>query len=113
MDLKILGMWDSQEKRSHINQLEMTAVLKALVRFAPFIVGQKLGLMSDNSTVVAYLNKQGGTKSKTLCDTARKVLQLSESRFIDLRAKYIPGKRNILADALSRRNQVIGTEWTL
>ena len=56
-DLKISGMWDSQEKKSHINQLEMTAVLKALVRFAPFIVGQKIGLMSDNSTVVAYLNK--------------------------------------------------------
>ena len=112
-DLQISGTWDSNEKKSHINQLEMVAVLKALTRFAPFLVGQKIGLMSDNCTVVAYLNKQGGTRSKNLCDTARKVLQLSEAHFIDLRAKYIPGKRNVLADALSRRNQVIGTEWTL
>ena len=58
----------------------------------------------------SLLEQTGGTRSKTLCDTARKVLQLSESHFIDLRAKYIPGKRNVLADALSRKNQVIGTE---
>ena len=101
-DLKISGVWDAQEKLSHINQLEMSAVLKALVHFAPFLVGQKIGLMSDTSMVVAYLNKQGrGTKSKALCDMARKILQLTESHFINLRAKYIPGNRNVLADALN------------
>lgn len=107
------GLWSSSEKALHINVLEMRAVLLALKKFAPQLQGQKLGLMSDNSSVVAYLNKQGGTKSADLCKATREVLQLAEFHAISLRANYIPGKKNILADSLSRKFQIIQTEWSL
>ena len=107
------GLWSPSEKSLHINVLEMRAVLLALKKFAPQLQGQKLGLMSDNSSVVAYLNKQGGTKSADLCKATREVLQLAEFHAISLRANYIPGKKNILADSLSRKFQIIQTEWSL
>ena len=30
-----------------------------------------------------------------------------------LHARYLPGRTNVVADQLSRRGQVIGTEWSL
>ena len=107
------GLWSSEDKKLHINVLEMKAVLLALKTFGPSLQGKKLGLMSDNSSVVAYLNKQGGTKSAELCRATREVIHLAEFHAISLRANYIPGKKNILADSLSRRFQVIQTEWSL
>ena len=55
----IAGTWSPEEKTWHINVLEMKAVLLALQHFSPQFQGQSLGIMSDNSTVVAYLNNRG------------------------------------------------------
>ena len=60
-------------------------------------------IASDNSTVVAYINKQGGTVSRSLCMEAKEMLIWCHQREIILRARYIPGKLNALADQLSRR----------
>ena len=47
------GLWSDREKRLHINVLELKVVSLALRDFK-----------DDNSTVVAYINKQGGTQQK-------------------------------------------------
>ena len=49
----------------------------------------------------------------TLNFTAREVLLWAESRRIRLLPQFIMGSSNVPADALSRPNQVIGSEWTL
>ena len=49
----------------------------------------------------------------TLNSTAREVLLWAESRRIRLLPQFIMGSSNVTADALSRPNQVIGSEWTL
>ena len=67
----------------------------------------------DNSMVVAYVNKQGGTVSRALCLLASRLLRWTESFDIHLDARYLPGQANVLADVLSRRGQVVGTEWSL
>ena len=36
-----------------------------------------------------------------------------ESFNVHLDARYLPGENNVLADVLSRRGQVVGTEWSL
>ena len=49
----------------------------------------------------------------TLCSLASRLLSLTESLYVHLDARYLPGQSNVLADLLSRRDQVIGTEWSL
>ena len=109
----VSGSWTRRESPLHINILEMKAVLLSLKKLMTTIQNSVLCLASDNSTVVAYLNNQGGTRSKELCGLARDVLLLCQENLITLVVKHIPGKLNILADTLSRARKPIITEWTL
>jgi hypothetical protein len=77
------------------------------------VVGKRVLVKSDNSTVVAYVNKQGGTRSPTLCLHARRLWDWSISHDIHLRAIHIPGIVNTLADNLSRGVSLSPTEWSL
>ena len=76
-------------------------------------MGRRVTAMCDNSTVVAYVNKQGGTMSRSLCLLASHLLRWTESFDVHLDARYLPGQSSVLVDLLSRRDQVIGTEWCL
>ena len=67
----------------------------------------------DNTTVVAYINKEGGLKSGSLCALLWRLLSWCHPRGIVLRARHIPGCLNVIADKLSRHNEVIQTEWSL
>ena len=69
--------------------------------------------MCDNSMVVAYIKKQGGTVFQALCLLTSRLLRWTESFNIHLNTRYLPGQANVLADLLSRRGQVVGTEWSL
>ena len=81
--------------------------------WAPLLQGRQVMVATDNSTVVSYINKQGGTRSSTLlCLTVDLFLWL-ESQGIIVRARHIPGCLNVIADHLSRPNQPIPTEWSL
>ena len=53
LDLFVSGVWTEDERHLHINVLEMRAVLLALQSFQGQLWGHHVGLMSDNSTVVA------------------------------------------------------------
>ena len=109
---KVFGSWSQQEVSLHINVLELRAVRLALLHFN--LPNQSVILVSsDNSTVVAYINKQGGTRSQTLMEETYLLFNLLQSREWSLRASYLPGAKNVIADALSRRNQVIPSEWSL
>ena len=68
---------------------------------------------SDNSTVVSYLNKEGGTHSFQMCALVWGILAWSNAREIQIRARHIPGNLNVIADSLSRRDKVIQTEWSV
>ena len=97
----------------HINLLEMKALFLALQAFQEDVAGHHVTAMCDNSTVVAYVNKQGGTVSRPLCLLTSRLLKWTESFDVHLEARYLPGESNVLADVLSRRGQVVGTEWSL
>ena len=90
---------------------ELLAVLLALRGFLPSLQGCVVAVFSDNTTALAYLKKQGVTRSATLNTVAQSVLR--DDFHIQFLPQFIPGKMNILADSLSPRNQVIGSEWTL
>ena len=113
LDQNVSGVWSAQEKLLHINLLEMKALFLALQAFQEDVAGHHVTAMCDNSTVVAYVNKQGGTVSRPLCLLTSRLLRWTESFDVHLEARYLPGESNVLADVLSRRGQVVGTEWSL
>ena len=113
LDQNVSGVWSAQEKLLHINLLEMKALFLALQAFQEDVAGHHVTAMCDNSTVVAYINKQGGTVSRPLCLLTSRLLRWTESFDVHLEARYLPGESNVLADVLSRRGQVVGTEWSL
>ena len=55
----------------------------------------------------------GGTVSRALCLLTSRLLRWTESFDVHLDARYLLGESNVLADVLSRRGQVVGTEWSL
>ena len=109
----VSGVWSDQEKLLHINLLEMKALFLAFQSFREDVIGHHVTAMCDNSMVVAYVNKQGGTVSRALCSLTSRLLRWTESLNVHLDARYLPGQANVLADLLSRRGQVVGTEWFL
>ena len=107
------GLWSEREKRLHINVLELKAVSLALRDFKDQCQNQTVLVATDNSTVVAYINKQGGTHSAEMCALLWKIMTWCHHYHITLKARHIPGCLNVMADLLSRSNQVQSTEWSL
>ena len=107
------GLWSDWEKRLHINVLELKAVSLALRNFKDQCQNQTVLVATDNSTVVAYINKQGGTHSAEMCALLWKIMTWCHHYHITLKARHIPGCLNVMADLLSRSNQVQSTEWSL
>ena len=107
------GLWSDREKRLHINVLELKVVSLALQRFKDQCQNQTVLVATDNSTVVAYINKQGGTHSAEMCDLLWKIMTWCHRYQITLKARHIPGCLNVMADLLSRLNQVQSAVWSL
>ena len=107
------GLWSPQEKGLHINVLELKAVFLALRHFKDQCQDQTVLVATDNSTVVAYINKQGGTHSAEMCALLWRIMTWCHHSHITLKARHIPGCLNVMADLLSRSNQVQSTEWSL
>ena len=108
----IKGLWSDREKRLHINVLELKAVSLALRDFKDQCQNQTVLVATDNSTVVAYINKQGGTHSAEMCALLWKIMTWCHHYHITLKARHSPGCLNVMADLLSRSNQVQSTEWS-
>ena len=112
-DFHLSGLWSSLCSSFSINQRELLAILYAVQGFLPYLRGRVVALYSDNSTALAYLRKQGGTRSSTLNAVAQELLRLCESQSVRLLPQFIPSHLNVLPDSLNRRFQVLGSEWTL
>ena len=109
---QVAGQWGPEHRSSHINLLEMMAVFEALQRFRETVTGQSVLVRCDNTTVVAYINHQGGTRSARLCALTWTLLHWCIDHGVTLAASHLPGKDNVAADALSR-GWIVPTEWTL
>ena len=106
------GFWDQNQIKLHINVLEMLAVKLAITFFQNELPNQTLLLLCDNATAVAYLRKEGGTRSLTMCHLAIDILQMLDNMCVTLVVRHIPSKRNVLVDTLSR-TKPLSTEWQL
>ena len=108
----ISGLWTETEKRLHINCLEMKAVALSLRAFLPHIKNHHVLVRSDNMSVVAYINRQGGLRSYSLHRMAKHLLLWAEHNLSSLRAAHVPGILNLGPDMLSR-GPIPPGEWSL
>jgi hypothetical protein len=114
VDKTIQGQWTPQDRQHHINYLELKAVFLALQAWGPYLRRSRVLLRSDNSTVVQYINKQGGTRSPALCLLTRQVWDMCLAQGISITAAHFAGKDNTIADCLSRGKALpTSTEWSL
>ncbi len=90
----------------------MSAVFLALKNFLADLMGHHVLVHSDNTSVVSYINPQGGSQARPLCKLACQILMWSQGKLLSLRAAYILGAHNIGADILSRQGMRPG-EWRL
>ena len=85
------GLWSDREKRLHINVLELKAVSLALRSFKDQCQNQIVPVATDNSTVIAYINKQGGTRSAEMCALLWKIMTWCHRYHITLKADTFQG----------------------
>ena len=94
-----------------MNLLELLAVLLSLK--SPLVPrSSALRLFSDNVTTVQALRNNRSTASIKVTLSVQEIFETCNLKEIQLEAHRIPGKLNVLADALSRNSALPG-EWEL
>lgn len=108
---KLWGTWDQKQHTWHSNQKELWTIKEVLMAVGSELHNQTVMVQTDNKTAVAYIMKEGGTKSTRLLQTTFEIFNLTNQHNIHLIARYLPGRYNLIADSLSRTNQL--PEWSL
>ena len=107
------GTWSLPESKLHISYLELKAVFLALKESQDLCIHKIVLVAKDNTTVVSYINKEGGMRSGPLCALLWRILTWCTRNKVTLKARHISGQLNVVADKLSRLGLTIQTEWSL
>jgi len=92
------GIWRGAELKYDSGKLELRAVLMALKKLRNYVYGVKFLLETDAQVLVAQLN--GGAHDLPGALITRWIAWI---RLFDFEVKHIPGTKNVIADALSRK----------
>ena len=106
------GRWSSFEAQSHINVLELRAVLLGIRTFFSQENSLEILVKCDNTTAISYINRMGGSKSRECEEVAKEIWDFCETKNFWIVATHIPGVYNVEADFMSR-NFTENTEWSL
>lgn len=85
------GVWSPSQMKWHINLKELYSVRRALEMNLDLVQGKSVLVQSDNRTVVAYVRREGGTKSLPLIKETENTFQIVQNHKISLEANFIPG----------------------
>ncbi len=96
----------------HTNHLEILAVFLTLKNLRADLGGHHVLVRSDKTSVVSYINRQGGLRSRPLCKLVCQILLWTQGKLLSLREAYVPGVHNVGEDILSRQGLRPG-EWRL
>lgn len=99
-ELRAQGVWNQVQRGSSSNFWELLAVREALKER---IWGKEVQILADNSSTVAFLKHQGGTRSCALLGLTQELLEWAEQRIPSISAVHIKGVCNVEADYLSRQ----------
>ena len=95
------GRWTQFESCSHINVLELKAILFGLKSLCKE-KSQHVKVMTDNTTALAYVKHMGGVRSLECNDIAHEIWLWCEQKSIWITIAHIPGVQNVVADYKSR-----------
>ena len=105
------GQWTDEEKLDHINVLELKACLFGLKSFCANRTNAHIRLVTDNSTSMYCIRRQGSSKVR-LNEVAREIWLFAKERNLFLSSAHLAGKLNVESDHESRVFDV-NTEWSL
>ncbi|XP_071995648.1 uncharacterized protein [Engystomops pustulosus] len=108
----VQGYWTQEIAQTSSNERELRAVLNTLKSCANELKGHHVKVVSDNTTTVAYLRRQGGTRSKRLLKISQQIFFWAEENIQSISAIHLRGSQNIVADYFSR-SQILPHEWSL
>jgi hypothetical protein len=106
------GRWSEEESQLHINVLELKAVELALRIKCRDKVNLHVRIMSDNTTTVACIKKQGSVQSTNCNEVAQRIWKFMLERGNWVSAAHCPGVDNVEADRASREFKD-DVEWSL
>ena len=86
------GIWSLPERKLHINYLELKAVFLALKEFQDLCIHKIVLVVTGNTTVVSYINKEGGMRSDPLCALLWRILTWCTRNQVTLKARHIPSR---------------------
>ncbi len=98
--LAVSGVWTGPQLHWHINCLELLAVHLALNRLKILLQGEHVLVRTDSTVTVAYINRQGGLRSRRMSQFARHLLLWSRKYLRSLCAIHILGLLNRTTDEL-------------
>nr|CAI5842756.1 unnamed protein product [Callosobruchus analis] len=101
------GLWTGKQLKWHINIKEMMAIFLSVRLCSDMLRGKTVVVQSDNQTVVSYIRKQGGTKSRLLTNVVSRLLKFCKEQGIALIPQFLPGRLNSIADCLSRGKRLV------
>ncbi|XP_018493987.1 uncharacterized protein LOC108863840 [Galendromus occidentalis] len=96
------GAWNDDDRHLHINALELKAIFLAVQRLAKDCSNTTIAIRTDNTNAMHSINNFGSLHSPTLNSLSRQIWAWAFDRNLHLKATYIPGVLNDIADTLSR-----------
>ena len=108
----VRGPWPPEWEGMSMNWKELKAVHLSLIRFQNQLKGHCVRILSDSTTALACIRKEGSLASEALWDLAKDLLLFAQSKDISLYPVHLRGRLNVLADKASR-DGLISTEWSL
>lgn len=110
--IKIGGRWSAEERRHHINYLELLAIYHGLRAFCKDKHDLHIQIKSDNVCAVTCIKKMGSIGSPLCNELVKTIWNWATRKQIWLTSAHIPGIQNDQADYESRHfNDNI--EWML
>ena len=94
---RVEGVWSPDVAEFSMNWKELKAIHLSLLHFSKFIKGKSVKILSDNTTALACLRRQGSLRSLPLLDLSREILLLCQDIHVSLTPCHIKGVLNVLA----------------
>ena len=94
------GVWTLKEMEWHINRKELVAAKLSIASMMK--PGDSVLINLDSRTAAAFINRMGGTRSKSLCKEALELWDLVLANHGWVKANWLPRDQNQQADMLSK-----------